>query len=177
MKITILVDNYLTQPSSLRMRLLGEWGFAAYVHGYRILYDTELSGATLLNNMKALGVSLDEPEVLVFIHRHMDHTGGLRPFLSARTRPVKIVVHVNLFVKAYVGDDRGEVEIGVDFTREHIESRGAELVLESRTKSQRGVWDSGEIPRRWAPYIQALPRTSARRHGALLEAPPEASWP
>ncbi len=37
MKITILVDNYLTQPSSLRMRLLGEWGFATYVHGYRIL--------------------------------------------------------------------------------------------------------------------------------------------
>jgi hypothetical protein len=36
-KITILVDDYLTQPSSLRMRLLGEWGFAAYVHGYRIL--------------------------------------------------------------------------------------------------------------------------------------------
>jgi 7,8-dihydropterin-6-yl-methyl-4-(beta-D-ribofuranosyl)aminobenzene 5'-phosphate synthase len=53
MKITILVDNYLTQPSSLRMRLLGEWGFAAYVYGYRILYDTGLSGTTLLNNMKA----------------------------------------------------------------------------------------------------------------------------
>jgi len=80
MKITILVDNYLTQPSSLRMRLLGEWGFAAYVHGYRILYDTGLSGATLLNNMKALGISLDEPEVLVFIHRYMDHTGGLKAF-------------------------------------------------------------------------------------------------
>ncbi len=42
-------------------------GFAAYVHGCRFLYDTGLSGAALLNNMKALGISLEEPEVLVFI--------------------------------------------------------------------------------------------------------------
>jgi 7,8-dihydropterin-6-yl-methyl-4-(beta-D-ribofuranosyl)aminobenzene 5'-phosphate synthase len=152
MKITILVDNYLTQLSSLRMRLLGEWGFAAYVHDYRILYDTGLSGAVLLNNMKALGISPDEPEVLVFSHRHIDHTGGLKAFLSARTRPVKIVAHVNLFAKAYARDDRGEMEIGVDFTREYLESRRAELVLiREPYKIAEGVWASGEIPRRWGP--------------------------
>ncbi|WP_243666907.1 hypothetical protein [Vulcanisaeta sp. JCM 16159] len=52
MKITILVDNYATQLSSLSRRLLGEWGFAAYVHDYRILYDTGLTGTALLNNMR-----------------------------------------------------------------------------------------------------------------------------
>ncbi|WP_243675257.1 hypothetical protein [Vulcanisaeta distributa] len=53
MKITILVDNYATQLSSLSRRLLGEWGgFAAYVHDYKILYDTGLTGTALLNNMR-----------------------------------------------------------------------------------------------------------------------------
>jgi 7,8-dihydropterin-6-yl-methyl-4-(beta-D-ribofuranosyl)aminobenzene 5'-phosphate synthase len=74
--------------------------------------------------VKILGISLDEPEVLVFSHHLINHTGGLKAFLSARTRPVKIVAHINLFAKSYARDDRGEVEIGVDFTREYLESRG-----------------------------------------------------
>jgi hypothetical protein len=37
MRITILVDNYATQLTSLSKRLLSEWGFAAYIHDYRIL--------------------------------------------------------------------------------------------------------------------------------------------
>jgi 7,8-dihydropterin-6-yl-methyl-4-(beta-D-ribofuranosyl)aminobenzene 5'-phosphate synthase len=124
MKITILVDNYLTQPSSLRMRLLGEWGFAAYVHGYRILYDTGLSGATLLNNMKALGISLDEPEVLVFIHRHMDHTGGLKAFSLRQDETRQDCGSRKPLCQSLRRRRQGEMEIGVDFSREYLESRG-----------------------------------------------------
>ncbi|MGC9117882.1 MAG: MBL fold metallo-hydrolase [Thermoproteus sp.] len=152
MKLAILVDNYLTQPSSLRLRLLGEWGFSAYVYDWRILYDTGLSGTALLNNMKALGISPDDPDVLVISHRHIDHTGGVKALLSARSRPLTVVAHENLFAKAYAKDEMGEVEIGVDFTRDFLELRGARLVLiREPYKIAEGVWASGEIPRRWGP--------------------------
>ena len=152
MKVAILVDNYLTQLSSLRFRLLGEWGFAAYIYDYKILYDTGLTGTALLNNMRALGISPDEPELLVLSHRHIDHTGGVKALLSARSRPLTIIAHENLFAKAYAKDERGEVEIGVDFTPDYLRSKGAELVLiKEPYKIAEGVWASGEIPRRWGP--------------------------
>ncbi len=152
MKVAILVDNYLTQLSSIRLRLLGEWGFAAYVYDYKILYDTGLTGTVLLNNMRALGISPDEPDYLVLSHRHIDHTGGVKALLSARSRPLTVIAHENLFAKAYAKDEGGEVEIGVDFTPEYLRSKGAELILiKEPYKVAEGVWASGEIPRRWGP--------------------------
>jgi 7,8-dihydropterin-6-yl-methyl-4-(beta-D-ribofuranosyl)aminobenzene 5'-phosphate synthase len=152
MRIAILVDNYLTQPSSLRLRLLGEWGFSAYVYDWRILYDSGLSGTALLNNMRALGISPDDPDVLVLSHRHIDHTGGVRKLLDTRSRPLTVVAHENLFAKAYAKDEMGEVEVGVDFTRDFLESRGAKLVLVREPyEIAEGVWASGEIPRSWGP--------------------------
>ncbi|MEZ0318531.1 MAG: MBL fold metallo-hydrolase [Pyrobaculum sp.] len=143
----------MTQLVSLRKRLLAEWGFAAYVHDYKILYDTGLTGTALLNNMKALGISPDEPEYLVFSHRHIDHTGGLRKFLEARSKPITIVAHKNLFAKAYAKDEEGRVEeIGVDFDEDYLKRRGAELVLIEKPHWLRpDVAASGEIPRKWGP--------------------------
>jgi 7,8-dihydropterin-6-yl-methyl-4-(beta-D-ribofuranosyl)aminobenzene 5'-phosphate synthase len=99
-RVTILVDNLVTLPPSVRAGLLEEWGFAAYVHDYRALPDTGLSGTMLLNNMRALGIDPDEPDVLVLSHRHADHTGGLRALLDARSRPLAVMAHVNLFARA-----------------------------------------------------------------------------
>jgi 7,8-dihydropterin-6-yl-methyl-4-(beta-D-ribofuranosyl)aminobenzene 5'-phosphate synthase len=151
-RVAILVDNYLTQPSSLRLRLLGEWGFSAYVYDWKILYDTGLSGTALLNNMRALGISPDDPDVLVLSHRHIDHTGGVKKLLDARSRPLTVVAHENLFAKAYARFEVGEVEIGVDFTRDFLESKGVKLVLVRKPyEIAEGVWASGEIPRSWGP--------------------------
>ncbi len=153
MKITILVDNYSTQLSSLSKRLLSEWGFAAYVHDYKVLYDTGLTGTALLNNMRALGIDPDEPEYLVISHRHIDHTGGVKAFLSARSRPIRMIAHVNLFLKAYaIGEGNRLEDISADFTREYLESRGVELVLiKEPYKIANDVIVSGEIPRKWGP--------------------------
>jgi len=153
MRITILVDNYLTQLVSLSRRFLGEWGFAAYVHDYKILYDTGLSGTALINNMRALGIDPDEPEWLVLSHRHIDHTGGVRQLLEARRRPIKIVAHRNLFTRAYAKNEKGEVEdIGVDFDEAYLKEKGAELVLiEKPYEIYKGVIVSGQIPRKWGP--------------------------
>jgi len=153
MRITILVDNYATQLISVSKRLLSEWGFAAYIHGYKILYDTGLSGAALINNMRALGIDPDEPNYLVISHRHIDHTGGVKRFLEARSRPITMIAHTNLFTKAYAKDERGNLEdISADFTPEYLREKGVDLILIREPYKITGdVIVSGEIPRKWGP--------------------------
>ncbi len=103
------------------MRLLGKWGFAALPHAYRNLYGTALSGATPSTNIKALGMSPDEPEVPLLSHRHVGHTSDLKAFLSAGTRPIKIVACVNVFAR----DKREE---GAGLARERLVEGGRACV-------------------------------------------------
>jgi 7,8-dihydropterin-6-yl-methyl-4-(beta-D-ribofuranosyl)aminobenzene 5'-phosphate synthase len=134
----------VAQPPSVRAGLLGEWGFAAYINDYRTLLDTGLSGTALLNNMRALGVDPDEPDVLVLSHRHIDHTGGLRALLDARSRPLTVIAHADFLAGARISD--------ANLAREYLESRGARLVLiREPYRVAEGLWVSGEIPRRWGP--------------------------
>ncbi|MFB6470190.1 MAG: MBL fold metallo-hydrolase [Vulcanisaeta sp. AZ3] len=153
MRITILVDNYTTQLKSLSKRLLSEWGFSAYIHDYKILYDTGLTGTTLINNMNALGIDLNEPDYLVLSHRHIDHTGGVKKFLESRRRPITIIAHENLFTKAYSKDEDGNLEdISVDFTEKYLRDKGVNLILIKKPYTiTNDVIASGEIPRKWGP--------------------------
>jgi 7,8-dihydropterin-6-yl-methyl-4-(beta-D-ribofuranosyl)aminobenzene 5'-phosphate synthase len=103
------------------------------------------SGVAPSTNIKDLGTSPEEPEVPLLSCRHVGHTSDLKAFLSARTRPIKIVAHVNVFAR----DKREE---GAGLAREHIESREAELVLVGMPyKIAEGGWASGEIPRLRGP--------------------------
>jgi metal-dependent hydrolase (beta-lactamase superfamily II) len=96
-------------------------------------------------NIKALGMSPDEPEVPLLSRRHVGHASDLKAFLLARTRPIKIVARVNVFA-------RDEREEGAGLAGEHLESREAELVLVGMSyKIAEGAWASGEIPRRCGP--------------------------
>ncbi|ACB39393.1 MBL fold metallo-hydrolase [Pyrobaculum neutrophilum] len=152
MRVTILVDNYLTDVKSIRHRLRGEWGFAAYLHDLKILYDTGLSGDVLLHNMRELGIDPDEPDVLVLSHRHSDHTGGVLAFLKARRRPITVYAHRLIFERAAVRDSKGEVDISAPFDLPFLQRHGARLVaVEEPREILPGVYVSGEIPRRWGP--------------------------
>ncbi len=90
---------------------------------------------------------------MVISHRHIDHTGGVKAFLNARSRPIKMIAHTNLFTKAYATGEGGKLEdISVDFTREYLESRGVDLVLiREPHRIANDVIVSGEIPRKWGP--------------------------
>jgi hypothetical protein len=57
------------------------------------------SGVAPSTNIKALGMSPDESEVPLLSRRHVGHTSDLKAFLSARTRPIKIMAHVNVFAR------------------------------------------------------------------------------
>jgi 7,8-dihydropterin-6-yl-methyl-4-(beta-D-ribofuranosyl)aminobenzene 5'-phosphate synthase len=74
--------------------------------------------------MKALGISLDEPEVLVFIHRHMDHIGGLKAFSLRQGETRQDCGSHKPLCQSLRRRRLKEMEIGVDFTREYLESRG-----------------------------------------------------
>jgi 7,8-dihydropterin-6-yl-methyl-4-(beta-D-ribofuranosyl)aminobenzene 5'-phosphate synthase len=140
MKITILVDNCAALPSSLGSRLIAEWGFSAYLHEPRILYDTGLTGIALINNMRALEMDPDDPDYLVLSHGHVDHTGGMIKLMDMRTRPLTVVAHEEAFSR------------NTGFTIDDLRRRNARVIAIREPYTVAGnVIASGGIPRRWGP--------------------------
>jgi len=90
-EITILVEEYAGFTE-----LLAEHGFSALVSlkyddgtTYKLLLDVGRTDRVLLENAKALGVDLEDVEVVVLSHRHHDHTGGLPKLVDfLRGRPL-----------------------------------------------------------------------------------------
>ncbi len=66
-------------------RLKVSWGFSCLV-GKDLLFDTDEDEATLLFNMKTLGISPQDLTTIVISHDHYDHTGGLSGILKQNPR-------------------------------------------------------------------------------------------
>ena len=79
--ITILYDY---NPGDSDKRLETAWGFSCLVEGPEktILFDTGGDSATLLRNMRTLGIDPRDMDVIVISHVHGDHVGGLAGFLE-----------------------------------------------------------------------------------------------
>ena len=77
--ITILYDNYVFREGTK-----AGWGFSCLVDHpeKRILFDTGNQCTTLFHNMKELGVSPTEVDLVVISHVHRTHAGGLCRFLE-----------------------------------------------------------------------------------------------
>jgi len=60
------------------------WGFSCLVEGPEktILFNTGGDSATLLSNMRTLGIDPQDVDVVVISHIHGDHVGGLAGFLE-----------------------------------------------------------------------------------------------
>jgi 7,8-dihydropterin-6-yl-methyl-4-(beta-D-ribofuranosyl)aminobenzene 5'-phosphate synthase len=74
LSLTVLMDN-----TTITDRLLtGEPGLSFLIQtaGKKILFDTGLSGL-FLANAERMGISLQDPDLVVLSHGHIDHTGGL----------------------------------------------------------------------------------------------------
>ncbi len=74
----ILFDNY----NYKYLELKSPWGFSAYLQEYRLLFDTGSNGRVLLENMKVLGVDVQDIEYLFVSHSHWDHIGGIDSILE-----------------------------------------------------------------------------------------------
>jgi 7,8-dihydropterin-6-yl-methyl-4-(beta-D-ribofuranosyl)aminobenzene 5'-phosphate synthase len=85
LSITILYDN-----NEYDERLETAWGFSCLVEGAdkrhplekTILFDTGGDSAMLLRNMRTLGITPQDVDVVVISHVHGDHVGGLSGFLK-----------------------------------------------------------------------------------------------
>ena len=79
MKITVVYDNCL-----FRDDLKTGWGFSCLIDTKNtppLLFDTGADGATLLHNMRKLGIAPGRIGIIVISHAHGDHTGGLSDIL------------------------------------------------------------------------------------------------
>ena len=75
MKCTVVYDNEVSLSG-----LKSDWGFSCFIEGEglpRVLFDTGAKGATLLHNMKVLGIGPAGIDIIVISHGHFDHMGGL----------------------------------------------------------------------------------------------------
>jgi len=80
MKITIVYDNCVKKQG-----LKAGWGFSSLIEIENtppLLFDTGADGATLLHNMKELGIDPKHIGIIVISHAHGDHTGGLWDILE-----------------------------------------------------------------------------------------------
>jgi 7,8-dihydropterin-6-yl-methyl-4-(beta-D-ribofuranosyl)aminobenzene 5'-phosphate synthase len=149
--LTILVDNTVMElipDSGLVKRLSGphknflaEHGFSALIETEeaRVLVDTGVTGVALVHNLKQMGLTPDDVDVIVLSHGHNDHTGGL-PMVKGR-----IIAHPESFHERRLSPKEG---VRYDLTspkpdkKKHKIEYHREPVLLAR-----GVMTTGEVPR------------------------------
>ncbi len=106
-KITVLADNHANGG------LVAEHGLSLWIEagGKRILFDTGQGGA-LQSNVPALGVDLDETDILILSHGHYDHTGGL-PQVLRQGREIDVYCHPWVRRPRYAVRDMKAKAIGI----------------------------------------------------------------
>ncbi len=123
MQLKIISDNRIWNKS-----LKISWGFSCLV-GKELLFDTGEDEATLLFNMKALGISLEDLTTVVISHDHYDHTGGLSGILRRNPR-----------LKVY-----GLSDFSSSF-KQKVRNSGAELIQKDEfSRIAPGVYLTGKI--------------------------------
>lgn len=170
--ITTLTENYVDmllpdEPGVTRAGLahhfdpkatrpIGENGISLVVHAewgrysYRAMFDTAMTGPTLLHNASALAVDLQSLDHVVLSHGHPDHYGGLLGLLGAREAPLPISVHPSAFDTRYLRLASGQVApyFNHDLTRESIAGAGGSLALHTGPlEVGPGMLATGAIPR------------------------------
>src|SRR4030042_6195251 len=125
LKITTLSEN------TANYGFLSQWGLSILVEvdGMRILMDTGLSFSAV-HNAQLMGIDLSIIDRIVLSHGNADHTGGLREVLKIRGK-VEVIAHPDVWASKYTRRRRQEKEqyIGIPFSREELESRGARFNL------------------------------------------------
>lgn len=167
MRITTLVENEVDKSN-----LLAEHGLSLLIEteNDKILFDTGQKGHTIIHNADTLGVDLSDIDKIVLSHGHSDHTGGLDGVLTA-SKHAEIYGHPDVFAEKYSKAQCEQRLIGIPYTKESLELRGAKLNL------NRGVMQitdtiqtTGEIKRQTS--FEMIPdRLCAMRDGKIAKDP------
>lgn len=135
MKISVLTDNHAGLYTQAEHGL----SYLIEFDGKRILFDTGMSDL-FINNAKMMNVSLNNIDIIILSHGHLDHGNGL-DFLSGG----KLVCHPGCFVKRYRKSDHKY--IGLKNSRDELS-----LIFDLFTTSEplrisENIYFLGEIPR------------------------------
>ncbi len=142
MKITVLVDNYITKRN-----FIAEHGFSLLIetNGKKILFDTG-QGYALKNNLDVLGINVRNIRYIILSHGHDDHTGGLKFFIEEKVFS-RIIAHPDVVFPKYKIESGKKENIGLKYSLDvfHPEFFKGLRALDGK------IVFSGEVPKvnRW----------------------------
>ena len=138
MKITVLVDNYVTKRD-----FLAEHGFSLLIeaNGKKILFDTGQRYA-LKNNLDILGIDTYSISSIVLSHGHDDHTGGLKFFIEDNFFP-HIIAYPDIIFPKYKVEANKKQNIGLKYPLDNFHP---EFFKEPRSLDG-GIIFSGKVPK------------------------------
>ena len=150
--ITILVDNsimelipngrFLTRLSKPNNSFICEHGFSALIEsgGKKILVDAGATGIAVSHNLRLLGITPEEIDMIVLSHGHNDHTGGLSQFSA------KIIAHPDSYFKRHLVTPAG---MKFDLSCPYPEMTAGRTEFHSEPfQLAPGIWTTGEVKRR-----------------------------
>jgi len=144
-KLTVICENSVGSAK----KSIGEHGFSCFVETAtkRYLFDTG-QGAGFVRNSRVLGLDLTHIDGIILSHGHYDHAGGLVEALGL-SAPVKVYGHPDIFNERLWVGEHEHLEIGIPYSRQHLENLGAEFDLSPDFREiGQGLWLTGEVPRR-----------------------------
>jgi len=195
-EIITLIDNYVdallentdivTRPSRAKEEeistdtLLAEHGLSLLVTVHQgekkhtILFDTGYTSIGVIHNVELLGIDLNEIEVIILSHAHMDHTGALYPLLDKIRRPITLALHPDtfLFPRYKVLADGRKLRFPRTLIKDDLIDQEIEILETKRTKFilDDMVMITGEVERTTG-FEKGLPNAIMERHGKLVEDP------
>jgi 7,8-dihydropterin-6-yl-methyl-4-(beta-D-ribofuranosyl)aminobenzene 5'-phosphate synthase len=195
-EILTLMDNYVdlllestavvTRPPKAKGgiiskdTLIGEHGLSLLVtvfdggEKHAILFDTGHTGIGVLHNAAHLEVDLGKIETIVMSHRHMDHTGSLKPILERLGRPIPLVIHPDAFLvsRYLLLPDGKRLRFPDTLNRKDLEKAGVEIVESRKPVPVAGgrILVTGEIERT-TPFEKGLPNAYTEQDGELVKDP------
>ncbi len=138
MKITIVVDNYVTKRD-----FLAEHGFSLLIEDKdgKYLFDTG-QGMALLHNMNLLGTEPGDINKIILSHGHDDHTGGLKFFIEKGIFP-ELIVHPDVIYPKLKIQGEVKKDIGLKVTLDGFKLRFSKEPLNINEH----IVFSGEVPK------------------------------
>jgi 7,8-dihydropterin-6-yl-methyl-4-(beta-D-ribofuranosyl)aminobenzene 5'-phosphate synthase len=150
-QITVLIED---SNSIAKPKLKSKHGLSFYVQAMigdekvTVLMDAGPSSDVLLYNVAALGVKLEDIDVVVLSHGHYDHTGGLVEALKRMKKRVPVIGHPRVFDPKFNLMPHLRFT-GAPFKLSDIESAGGvPLLVTNPVKIAEGITTTGEVPRK-----------------------------
>ncbi|HDQ05603.1 MAG TPA: MBL fold metallo-hydrolase [Candidatus Bathyarchaeota archaeon] len=169
-QITVLIED---SNSPAKPNLKAKHGLAYFIKAkiddgdVSVMMDTGPTPEALLHNVDAMGIDLQNVDMIVLSHGHYDHTDGLLQALKRMKKRVPVVGHPTVFEPKLSLTPHLRF-IGAPFIASEVESAGGiPLLAADPVKIADGITTTGEVPRTTA--FEKVRGFWAIQNGRLIE--------